>query len=286
MKIAVLPSNQHLNDYIGIADAKVTEEYWSLIASAAAVGEFTRQGHEARMFHVAGRGDKSTDELARMIQACITWKPDLVLSIHSDYASGVKDVFPQIRKEADRAWGSSVGMMLAVRLGMPFQKCAVRGGDLMFFYRMPGLKSLLMEIGRHNVKADSDFNIKYAQYEGIMCARCFLLGSGIALKDDGTVPFGVAVPPGQEKYKPTTQQEEETEMTPEEYKELLDKLKHADKAASQSTYDVRISNRLLIGDYSTAVMLSKAFYTNWPNEAGSLPRDITVEELKKRMEAQ
>ena len=67
MKIAVIPSNQHLNDYAGFPDPSVTEESVMNLLADAAVVEFERQGYQAKKFWVPGAGLKSTDELGRML---------------------------------------------------------------------------------------------------------------------------------------------------------------------------------------------------------------------------
>lgn len=59
-------------------------------------------------------------------------------------------------------------------------------------------------------------------------------------------------------------------------------LKHQDTAASQTTYDVRIANRLLMRDYAGALNISGSFYTRWPDHRGSIPKDTTLEELKEQ----
>lgn len=202
MKIAILPSNQHLNAGKG----GKTEEEWAIVACAELVEELKRQNYgDVRMFWVPGAGKKSTDELAVMIRQALAWNYDFCLSIHSDAATSV-DIFPQIRSEADRAWADAVGKPLAQRLNMPYQYAAIRGHNLMFFYDMPRKKNLLLEIGCHTPSATAaKFNVKYARFEGIMAARYFLAGTpGLKLAYDGPVPVGVEVPDGQEKYKPAS----------------------------------------------------------------------------------
>lgn len=282
MKIAVIPSNQHLNDYAGFPDPSVTEESVMNLLADAVVVEFERQGYQAKKFWVPGAGLKSTDELGRMLSEAMAWQPDFMYSLHSDCAAGVRDIFPQIRNEADRPWGTAIGKELSQRTGMPLQYAAVRGDNLMFFYygAMEKYRATLMEIGRHNTAADAQFNVTYSTYLGIMAARSFLKGTGLPMRDDGPVPLGVAVPPGQEKYLPSENQETGGEMTPEQ-EELLT---HSDRAASQNTYDIRIANRLAIGDYQSAVDLSNAFYERWPDDYGSLPKGLTVEELQALVE--
>lgn len=75
-----------------------------------------------------------------------------------------------------------------------------------------------------------------------------------------------------------TFEEEDTLNTAE-----LALLKHADMAASQGTYDNRVTSRLLIKDYAGAVDINNGFYERWPDHNGPLPRGITAEELAARL---
>lgn len=203
MKVAILPSNQ-LNSFAGMPG--IYEKDWAKKVATPSKEEFEKQGHVARIFYVEPQGAKSTDELGEMIAQALAWKPDMILSIHSDWASPPTDVFPQIGSESDRAWGTKSGKLLAERLGMSFQPCAIRIKDLMFFYQtvqwasVSSHKRILQEIGRFNTQKDANFAWTYATYEGIMLTRTTLLGAGVTLVSDGPVPKGVMVPPGQEKY--------------------------------------------------------------------------------------
>lgn len=61
-------------------------------------------------------------------------------------------------------------------------------------------------------------------------------------------------------------------------------LEHADKATSQTTYDTRITSRILMGDYAGAVAISEGFYSRWPNDRGSLPKGIDAQQLQFMVE--
>lgn len=75
---------------------------------------------------------------------------------------------------------------------------------------------------------------------------------------------------------------------PQEVDDMTDEdralLEHVDRSASQVTYDTRIAARLLIKDYDGAVSISNGFYSRWPDVQGSLPKGITAEQLRARME--
>jgi hypothetical protein len=200
MKIAVIPSNQHRNRYVGTG---LTEQDWAIRAAPACVAELQRQGHTAQMFWVRGQGAKSTDELRVMMRQARAWGPDAVLSLHSDVGSRTRPrhIYPLIRQMRDTGWGIAVGKNMAARTGFGFQKPTIRAGLL--FYTMlrnlRGLRALLLEIGQHNIPVDAAFNLAYAEFLGIMAARAFVAESGVSIAD-AVIPAAVAVPPGQERW--------------------------------------------------------------------------------------
>jgi hypothetical protein len=204
VKILFVPANQHRNWYKGQG---ITEADWAVETAWAAHSEAVRQGHEAKTVWIKGKGTLSTDELATMMQQGIAWKPDAVLSIHSDVGSMKvpRHIYPLTAKLADNAWGRSIARNLASRVGYGVQYPTVRSG-LMFFSRLrrglPRLKwALLLEIGQHNIVADAAFNMKYHSFLGQMAARAFIQGCGVRLSDDGPVAKGTALPQGQERWK-------------------------------------------------------------------------------------
>lgn len=192
MKFAVVPSNQPRNAYVGMPG--VSEQSDMLATGQAAVAEFQRQGHQSQLFFIAGEGSSNVDELVRMVDMAMAWKPDFIVSLHSDVESivGRRDIFPQVRDESCRAQGELIGRELAFRLGFDNQPAAVRT-DLAFFHHTVGRRAVLLEIGNHNQAANASFNWQYREFIGIQAARAVTKMIAGRVVDS---PLTCAVPPG------------------------------------------------------------------------------------------
>lgn len=203
MKLAVIPSNQHKNQYVGMPKG-VTEETVCVQMARAFRYECERQGHECQVFWVAGQGEKNTDELTKMLAQAKAWRPDLIVSLHSDAGSArVRDIYPLIGGSQDRSWAMKVATNMANRVGFAVQGATVRS-ELLFFSSTVGFRRVLLEVGNHDYPENAAFNVRYADFLGVMAARAVLEVEG-KLASDG--PVACDVPPGQERWKQVVQKD-------------------------------------------------------------------------------
>lgn len=183
MKIGILPSAQHLNPYSGLPG--VTEEKWAVATCNWLRRRLSDLGAEARIFHIAGAGSKSTDELARMIAEAVAWKPDYMLSVHSDAVGDAKQtgVLMLMAREADRSKGQALGKAIAAAVGLPYKATWVYGQEarkIMYLkaLRDHSLEGSLVEVGEHATAAEAKWNWEHTKQigEGIADALADYLG--------------------------------------------------------------------------------------------------------------
>jgi hypothetical protein len=211
VNIAVLPSNQP-NYHITLSDGTVlSEQAIQEPCAEEIVAELKRQGHNAKMFFVAGVGTVTTDELGVMIHEARGWLSTFPageqysISNHSDSGTGtIEYIYPQLCQSADIPWATKIGKDLAVRTGMNFRAPLVR--TIMFSSSMKQLgvnRAMLFETGEHQTAYLAAYIWKYRRYDGIMIARSFIKGCGHSLINDGAVPTDVVVPSGKQfdKYR-------------------------------------------------------------------------------------
>jgi hypothetical protein len=210
MKLAIVPSNQHHNVVAGDPNPALgitTEEMIAVIRANEAMAEVARQGYTGYLAYIPGAGSYNIDELVRMLDLMVIWRPDFVLSFHSD-ASGPQDVYPLMVRSDDLAWATKIGKNVAGRIGFATQTPKLRT-DLTFTTHtksMPVNHSILLEIGVHGATAGPVYGMagttalwKYARFHGLMALRGFLQECGL-LVYDGIIPADVDVPPGFEKW--------------------------------------------------------------------------------------
>ncbi|MCL5736991.1 MAG: N-acetylmuramoyl-L-alanine amidase, partial [Actinobacteria bacterium] len=172
MKIACLPSNQHLNGYAGIPGA--TEEKWAVAVSAWVVRRLNEFGAEARLFHVPGQGAKSTDELQDMLDEARYWGPDYMLSVHSDAVgdkaqTGILMLMP---REIDRYDGITLGKAIAARVGLPYKGAWVYGNEArkinyLMLLRATEIRGCLVEVGEHATVLEAKWNWSHTKEIGV-----------------------------------------------------------------------------------------------------------------------
>jgi len=171
MRVAILPSNQHQNQYAGMT---VTEEKWSAATCAWLQRRLSERGVEAAIFHVPGAGAKSTDELSRMLAQAVAWKPDYMVSVHSDAVGDVKTtgILMLMCRELDRYEGIALGKSIALRVGLPFKGCWVWGNEarkINFLTTLRGhsLDGCLVEVGEHATVLEAGWNWRHVKEIGV-----------------------------------------------------------------------------------------------------------------------
>lgn len=244
MKVAILPSNQHLNPYTGLPG--VTEEKFGAAVCDWLARGLKERGAEARTFHVPGAGSKSTDELAVMVDQAIEWKPNYMVSVHSDAVgdkaqTGVLMLMP---RETNRASGGELGKAIARNIGLPYKGTWVYGKEartIMFLraLRTYGLSGSLVEVGEHATVAEAAWNWRHTKEIGLGIAEA--LADHLGLEED---------------------------MAQEDVERLK-------RSAEAQSYRSSITNALLAGDGETAERLNKAFYERWPEGETGLPEGWT-----------
>jgi len=206
MRIAIVPSNQHHNVVAGDpnpAPGITTEEQIAVIRGLEAMRIGTENGHTMYWAYIPGVGASNVDELVKMLDKMMLWKPDYVLSMHSD-ANGRQDVYPLICRAADAPWADKIGIEVANRIGFAHQYPTVRT-DLAFCRRiakLPPQRGVLLEVGVHGGTGWDIYGMDgptalwvYARFHGIMAMRGFLKICGLLI-EDGPIPDDVPVPPG------------------------------------------------------------------------------------------
>jgi len=130
-------------------------------------------GAEVRIFHIAGAGSTSTDELARMIAEAVAWKPDYMLSVHSDAVGDAKQtgILMLMAREMDRAKGQTLGKAIAAAVGLPYKGAWVYGQEarkIMYLkaIRENGLQGCLVEVGEHATAAEAKWNWEHTREIG------------------------------------------------------------------------------------------------------------------------
>lgn len=234
VSIAILPSNQHLNPATGLPG--VTEEKWAVAVCDWVCKRLEDRLASACIFHVPGKGTASTDELSQMIDEAIAWKPDYIISVHSDAVGDSKQtgILMLMAREADRKSGQELGQAIAAKVGLPYKSTWVYGQEarkIMYLkalrdYELPGC---LVEVGEHATKAEAEWNWEHTKEIG--------LGIADALADY----LGL----------------EGVDMTGEQTEKLI-------TSAQAQSYRSSITNALLVQDYTAAERLNKAFYERWP----------------------
>lgn len=172
MRIAVLPSNQHLNSYAGLPGA--TEEKWAVAVCAWVVRRLKERGAEVGYFHIPGVGSASTDELGAMVAQAVAWKPDYMLSVHSDAVGDAKQtgILMLMARVEDANKGQSLGRSIAARVGLPYRATWVYGlGARKILYlrtlRDHGLQGSLVEVGEHATVAEASWNWAHVKEIGV-----------------------------------------------------------------------------------------------------------------------
>lgn len=172
MKVALLPSNQHQNEYKYLSG--VTEEKWAVEVCKVLEKRLGERGATVQTFYIPGSGTKSTDELAEMIEQAVAWKPDYMLSVHSD-AVGDKTqtgILMLMARESDRTEGQLLGSFIARHVGLPYKSTWVYGQEarkIMYLkalreYKIPGS---LVEVGEHATAAEAKWNWEHIQQIGV-----------------------------------------------------------------------------------------------------------------------
>jgi len=191
MKAAVLPSNQHLNEYRGIPS--VTEEKWAAAVCAWVVRRLKERGIEAGYFHVPGAGSKSTDELSQMLAQAIAWRPDYMLSVHSDAVGDTRQtgILMLMAREVDRSEGQRLGKAIAVAVGLPYKATWVYGVEartIMYLSRLrsTGLEGSLVEVGEHATVIEAAWNWTHIKQIGVGIANALAEYLGQEGDDDMT----------------------------------------------------------------------------------------------------
>ena len=200
--IALIPSNQHLNPYAGLPG--VTEERWAVATCPWVKRRLEDRGAEVRIFHIPGKGEKSTDELKTMLDQAVAWEADYWLSVHSDACgdSAVTGVLMLMPLESVRSEGRNLGQMIGQRIGLPYKGSWVYGVEartIMYlgYLRQYGIPGALAEIGEHATAAEAAWNWRHLKEIGT--------GIGDALADYLGLP---------------ATEEEEHDMTPEEVRTI------------------------------------------------------------------
>jgi len=117
--VALIPSNQHANQYTGLA---TTEEQVQNAIALITQQELIRNGVRCEIFHVPGAGTSSVDELYLAIDQCNARGPwDLVVAQHSDACSdaAITGVLGIVYSPEKAEWGGSICDPLADLLALP-----------------------------------------------------------------------------------------------------------------------------------------------------------------------
>ena len=192
MKIAILPSNQHLNKYLGLPG--VTEEKWAVAVSAWVVRRLKERGAEVGYFHVPGAGSSSVDELDKMIAQAIAWNPDYTISVHSDAVGDAKQtgILMLMLRESDRAYGQALGKAIAKNVGLPYKATWVAGKEMRWINYLRALynrnrQGCLVEVGEHATVAEAAWNWRYTKEIGLGIADALAdhLGLTTAPEEEG-----------------------------------------------------------------------------------------------------
>ena len=181
MKIALIPSNQHLNKYANLSG--VTEEIWA-VNTTSYVGRNLISlvpNIEVQTFHIPGKGTSSIDELNMMLKQALAWKPDYVLSIHSD-AVGDKKVTGVLALnpwESSRTDGAVLANLVADNIGLPYRGSWVWGVEARKINFLTALRNAqipgcLLEIGEHATAAEAAWNWEHYQEIGLGIARALI----------------------------------------------------------------------------------------------------------------
>ena len=173
MKIALVPSNQHQNTYTGLPS--VTEERWAVaVCSAIEKRLLTLGADDVRTFHTPGTGASSTDELSHMVDRAISWRPDYMLSVHSD-AVGDKHqtgILMLMARLEDALEGQRLGLLIAKHVGLPYKATWVYGLEarkILYLRRLreTGIKGSLVEVGEHATTAEARWNWEHIGQIGV-----------------------------------------------------------------------------------------------------------------------
>jgi len=181
MRIAILPSNQHLNQYAGLPS--VTEEKWAAAVSAWVQRHLNTNFHvEAAIFHVPGAGDRSIDELNEMFAQANAWDPDYYLSIHSDAVGDQAQtgVLMLMARELDRYDGIRLGRQIAWNVNLPYKGAWVWGNEARKINFLTNLRTLerqgsLVEIGEHATVAEAAWNWNHIKEVGLGIAEALAI---------------------------------------------------------------------------------------------------------------
>lgn len=184
LRVACVPSNQHLNQYKGLPG--VTEEKWAVATCKYLCARLLAYGVEARVFHKPGTGSSSTDELGTMVSQVTAWKPDYTLSVHSDAVGDKKQtgILMLMAREADAADGQKLGLSIAKHVGLPYKSTWVYGVQarkILYLraLRENNLQGSLVEVGEHATVAEASWNWTRTQQIGVGIADALAEHLGI-----------------------------------------------------------------------------------------------------------
>lgn len=186
-RVAILPSNQHQNEYKYLSG--VTEEKWAVEVYKVLEKRLRERGATVKTFYIPGSGTKSTDELAEMIEQAVAWRPDYMLSVHSDAVGDKKQtgILMLMPRESDRAEGRTLGNLIAARVGLPYKGSWVYGQEsrkIMYLkalrdYKIPGS---LVEVGEHATAVEAKWNWEHTREIGVGIADA--LADYLGLEED------------------------------------------------------------------------------------------------------
>lgn len=172
MRLALIPSNQPANDYMGLFD--VNEEKWAVATCAWVQKRLKDYDCEVGYFHIPGAGTSSTDELARMVKQAVAWKPDYMVSIHSDSVgdkakTGILALSPRLEDSLEVA---KLARIIARRVGLPYRGTWVYGIEsrkILFLREMRenSLRGCLVEVGEHSTASEAAWNWSHVKEIGV-----------------------------------------------------------------------------------------------------------------------
>lgn len=171
-KLAFISSNQHQNQYAGMAatEEKVLQE----VTQSAIKALSGIVGLTVANFWVPGAGAKSTDELARAIKDVNAWGPDFIVSLHSDAVgdAAVTGVMPLVYSTSRTADADRLGRLVAKEVGLPY-KYVTQRTDLAVLSATHA-PAILLEIGEHATQKEAAFLANNAEAIGQGVARALI----------------------------------------------------------------------------------------------------------------
>jgi len=186
--VALIPSNQHLNQYTGLP---LTEEQVQNTVALVTQRELVRNGVRCEIFHVPGAGSSSVDELLKAIEDCNARGPwDVVVAQHSDacYDAAITGVLGIVYNQERVAWGQWICGPLSQKLGLPYRGVWNTKDYKSFAVITRTLApAIIIEVGEHATESEAAWIVENVPRIGLATAHAVLEAHGVPIIPDEPV---------------------------------------------------------------------------------------------------